>query len=174
MGSKLLFSESQVNQLVDAKLNFKLIELKLADNPPNSATVVKSKMLVQLKVAEEEIINRHKEATMAWKSAYDNYTQLVVRKIFKTKGVPDPGPAPKIPLQIESLRAWTRALNCLPDNQSNITLKNSDLVSIFMESANAISFLKDKTKDYMFYCTGSSIVMDNADVMTNWSYSSTS
>lgn len=170
MSSRLLFSENQVNTMVDAKLNLRLMELKLADNPPNSVNIVKSRMLTQLKVAEDEIINRHKEATVAWKNAYDNYTQLVVRKIFKTKGVPDPGPAPKIPFQIENLRAWTRALNCLPENQNTITLRNEALISIFIESGNAISNLKSKTKDYMFYCTGSSIVMNNNDEACNWSY----
>mgnify|MGYP001588062118 CR=1 FL=1 len=55
MSSRLLFSENQVDQMVEAKFVAKLAELKLADEPPKTVRVVRSKMIALLEETEEEI-----------------------------------------------------------------------------------------------------------------------
>ncbi len=159
MSSKLLFSEDQVNTIVEAKFAMKLAELKFMDEPPKTVRVVRSKMISLLEETEKEIVKKHDEAMMAWKKAYEIYGKFLSEHPG-TQGVSSPGYKPAMPQQTEKIRAWVRALKCLENDDSVVTLTKEQWISLFLESVSAISEMQSKQNEYTNWCTGSAISLN--------------
>lgn len=157
---KPLFSEEQVSDLVEARMRAWTAEQKLADEPPKTVTVVRTKVLEKLHEVETDVLKKHGEAMQAWKKAVKLYTGHL-QKNPGSKAVNDPGPKPELGPHIENIRAWIRAFECLADPtdapDGHIRVSSERWVQIFKDASMAIADMRAKREAYVATVSGLAI-----------------
>ena len=151
---KLLFSEDQVDVLVEAKLARKLTEDKLADATPQTITITRKTAIEKLKDIEKEIIKKHGQAVIAWKKAYRLYADHI-QKNPGSKAVNEPKDEPKLGGGIENVKAWIRALEVVPEEK--IKISRSEWIQIFKDAGMAIATMRAERDKYIMFVSGAGV-----------------
>lgn len=102
----------------------RLIEARASSKSDESASIKKvncKKIVEQLKKAEEEIIQRHKEAKKLWKKSIDLYAEFI-KKNPGSKQVNPPANMPEEPKQADEIRGYIKLFETMVDEDTNISL----------------------------------------------------
>ncbi len=146
-----LFSEQQVNQLVEAKVKVFNLETQLRDNPPQTVTVDVKALLSKLKEMEADIIKKHQQALKAWRRAVNIYADFL-KKNPGSRALNPPDTAPKLGSKIEIVRGWIRAYEVITDKTTKLSM--ADWTKLFQDASSAVADMRALRDSYSVYVSG--------------------
>jgi hypothetical protein len=152
---EVLFSEVQVDTLVEARYNEKLARDELRDALPNTVTINIDAAVKKLKEMEAEVGKKHGESVKSWRKAFKLYTDFI-SKNPGSKSVNDPGTQPAVPRSIEDIRAWIRSFEVLGDTKT-LKLPRDQWVKIFRDASQAIADARAQRDMYFGLVSGASV-----------------
>ena len=151
---KLLFSEGQVNQLVEAKVKVFQIEERLRDAAPQTVEVDVKVLLTKLKEMEQDVVKKHQQAVRAWRKAFNLYTEFL-KKNPGSQVVNSPGAAPKLGDRIENIRAFIRGYEAI--TPKTIKLGLADWIKLFHDASQAVAEMRAIRDNYVVAVSGLSL-----------------
>ena len=167
---RALFSEDQVTRIVNAevakeKLQWQIEKERLdrerEDSPPETVLIDRKIALAKFREMEKEILDKHRQAVVAWKKAYALYSD-VLKKNPGSNIMNAPGKAPELGKGIENLRGTIRAYDCLTDEKMRIA--RSEWLQTFRDASQAIAEMRAIRDNYFTLVSGASV---NLATMSN-------
>ena len=160
---KLLFSEDQVNELVEARQGRWLAERRLEDAAPSALSINIRSAITKLKDMEGEVIDKHKQAIVAWKKSYKLYAEAI-GKNPGSQTIQKPGEQPKLPAGIEHIRAYVRAFSTLTVDK--IKIPKTEWISIFKDASQAIADARALRDSHVAYISGAASISYPSNTLT--------
>ena len=159
------YSDSQVNDIVEARINAYDSRHQLEDRIPQTITVNRLQAIKALKEMESEVRKKHGEAVSAWKKANSMYADFV-KKNPGSKAMNPPGSSPTLASGIEDIRSAIRAYGCVPG--TTLKISRSDWMSLFTSGGRAIGEMRRSRDMYVATVSGatSSLNWINASATT--------
>jgi ElaB/YqjD/DUF883 family membrane-anchored ribosome-binding protein len=141
----------------------RLIEARATNKSEESASIKKvnrKKILEQLKNAEKEIMDKHKESKKLWKKSIDLYTDFI-KKNPGSKQVNPPANMPEEPKQADEIRGYIKLFESMVDEETNISL--GTLKEIFKTTSEGIQEAKHTAYLLTAAASGSAVMVNQ-----NW------